>query len=70
MADFFAMGGYAAFVWPCFGVAALLLVALGLFSLTELRSNRRRLNALQEASAQSTKGRRAGEAEVQREAQA
>jgi heme exporter protein D len=26
--DFFAMGGYAAFVWPAFGFAALVLIGL------------------------------------------
>jgi heme exporter protein D len=25
MSEFFAMGGYGAFVWPCFGLAALVL---------------------------------------------
>ena len=28
MSDFFAMGGYAAFVWPAFGFAALVLLGL------------------------------------------
>ena len=28
MGDFFAMGGYAAFVWPAFGFAALVLIGL------------------------------------------
>ena len=28
MSDFFAMGGYAAYVWPAFGFAALVLVGL------------------------------------------
>ena len=28
LSDFFAMGGYAAFVWPAFGFAALVLVGL------------------------------------------
>ncbi len=28
MSDFFAMGGYAAFVWPAFGFAALVLIGL------------------------------------------
>jgi heme exporter protein D len=28
VSDFFAMGGYAAFVWPAFGFAALVLIGL------------------------------------------
>ena len=27
MSDFFAMGGYAAYVWPCYAVFALVVVA-------------------------------------------
>jgi heme exporter protein D len=28
LSDFFAMGGYAAFVWPAYGLAALILFGL------------------------------------------
>ena len=28
MAEFFAMGGYAAYVWPAYGLAALVLVGI------------------------------------------
>jgi heme exporter protein D len=28
LTDFFAMGGYAAYVWPAYGVAALVLIVL------------------------------------------
>jgi heme exporter protein D len=28
VSDFFAMGGYAAFVWPAFGFAALVMIGL------------------------------------------
>jgi heme exporter protein D len=27
MQDFLAMGGYAAYVWPCFGLTAAVIVA-------------------------------------------
>jgi heme exporter protein D len=27
MQDFLAMGGYAAYVWPCFGLTAVVIVA-------------------------------------------
>jgi heme exporter protein CcmD len=26
MSDFWAMGGYARYVWPCFGITAVVLV--------------------------------------------
>ncbi len=32
MSEYFAMGGYAAFIWPSYGVAAILLIALFLLS--------------------------------------
>ena len=45
--SFFAMGGYAAFVWPAFGVSAAVLLGLWLESLTRLRASQRRLARLQ-----------------------
>jgi heme exporter protein D len=47
--DYFAMGGYAAFVWPSYGVAALLLAVLFLLSV-------RRLNAAERALPEPSKG--------------
>jgi len=38
MSEYFAMGGYAAFIWPSYGVAALLLAALFLLSARRLKS--------------------------------
>jgi heme exporter protein D len=38
MNEFFAMGGYAAYVWPTYGVAALILVGLWIASVRELRA--------------------------------
>ena len=35
--SFFEMGGYAAYVWPAFGVGALLLIALLALSLRRLK---------------------------------
>ena len=32
MSEFFAMGGYAAFVWPCYGASALVLGLMIYFS--------------------------------------
>ncbi len=41
MADFFHMGGYGAYIWSSFGIAALALAALAV----ESRRNFRRLTA-------------------------
>ncbi len=48
--DFFAMGGYAAFVWPCFGVTVVLLAGLFVTSkqrLARLEAEVASLQALQ-----------------------
>ncbi|MGA3305357.1 MAG: heme exporter protein CcmD [Stellaceae bacterium] len=37
MATFFAMGGYARFVWPAYAVAALVLLGLLFWSLARYR---------------------------------
>ena len=38
MADFFAMGGYADFVWTAYGLTAAVLAALVLASLRRLKA--------------------------------
>jgi len=43
MSEYFAMGGYAAFVWPSYGVAAILLVVLFLLSARRLQAAERAL---------------------------
>jgi len=48
MMEFFAMGGFAAFVWPAWGVAAALLLALAMASSHALRREQRLLAKLQE----------------------
>ena len=45
LSDYFAMGGYAAFIWPSYGVAVLLLVALFLHSARRLQAAERALKA-------------------------
>jgi heme exporter protein D len=42
--DYFAMGGYAAFIWPSYGVAAVLLAALFLLSARRLHAADRALD--------------------------
>ena len=38
LAEFLAMGGYAAYVWPSFGLALLVVVGLALASRRALRA--------------------------------
>jgi heme exporter protein D len=50
VSDFLAMGGYAAFVWPAYGAAAIVLGGLVLQSVLGYRARRRELDRLQAAS--------------------
>ena len=54
MSDFFAMGGYAAYVWPAFGFAALVLLGLLLQSWWAAR---RRAREFEQLRAQLRPGR-------------
>ncbi len=58
MSEFFAMGGYAAFVWPAYGIVTLVLVGFLVTSLRALKENRRRLalleNRIREARSELT----------------
>ncbi|MCW5752999.1 MAG: heme exporter protein CcmD [Alphaproteobacteria bacterium] len=45
------MGGYAAFVWPSYGVAAVILLGLLLASRRRLRQEARALEALESSAA-------------------
>lgn len=44
MSEYLTMGGYAAFVWPSYGVAALLLVVLLLLTARRLQAAERGLD--------------------------
>jgi heme exporter protein D len=44
---FLDMGGYAAFVWPSFGLTAVVLIGLLVLSLRALRAEEAELRALQ-----------------------
>lgn len=44
------MGGYAAYVWPSFAVAAAVLAAMAIGALRSLRKAQHTLNELQTAS--------------------
>ena len=47
MSDFFAMGGYAAYVWPAYGAAFVVLGGFTLNALLRFRAAARELDALQ-----------------------
>ena len=47
IAEFLAMGGYAGFVWPAYGVASAVLVGVLLHALFSYRQRRRELDRLQ-----------------------
>ncbi len=44
--SFFAMGGYAAYVWPAFGIAAAILIVLLVMSAHTLRKREKLLRKL------------------------
>ena len=46
MSQFFAMGGYAAFVWPAYAVAAVVLIGLLVQTLRSLRAREAEFAAL------------------------
>ncbi len=45
---FFAMGGYAAFVWPCYALAAVVMAGLLVASLRGARRREDELDRLQQ----------------------
>ena len=50
LSDFFAMGGYAGFVWTAYGIVAVALVGLVIASRRELRARQQEIAALEAAS--------------------
>ena len=53
--SFFSMGGYAVYVWPSFGAAAVIMIALLYFSRRTLKSREAEMRALEAARAQSAR---------------
>ncbi len=47
MNSFFAMGGYAVYVWPAYGVAAVVLIGLWIASLRSLRAREAEIEAVE-----------------------
>ena len=50
--SFFEMGGYAAYVWPAFGAAAVIMVALLVLSIRTMRAREAALRALEATARQ------------------
>lgn len=40
MAEFFHMGGYAAFIWPAYGLSAFVLILLTIMSLRSFKATK------------------------------
>lgn len=59
LSEFFAMGGYAAFVWPAYGVAVVVLAGMVIESLRRVRTAEAELRALEDAMPRR-RGRREG----------
>ena len=47
MTEFFAMGGYGAYVWPAYGIVTLVFVTLTLWSFITLRQSIKDLKDLE-----------------------
>jgi heme exporter protein D len=54
IATFFAMGGYAIYVWPSFAVAALVMAGLVTTTLRTLRRRERELAEIETARGERT----------------
>lgn len=55
MQEFFAMGGYAAFIWPAYGAAAVILIGLLVASVTGLNRRRAELTRLEAVRSEDRK---------------
>ena len=49
MSEFFAMGGYGAFVWPCVGLSFAIIAGLLLGARSRLRGVRRQIRNFSDA---------------------
>ncbi len=48
MSDFVTQGGFAAYVWPAYGISAFALAVLGLWIVSDYRKAKAKLAALAE----------------------
>lgn len=51
MNEFFAMGGYAAYVWPAYAVSIVALIALAVISWRDMKRAERLVDLSQKAEA-------------------
>jgi len=51
MQGFLAMGGYAAFVWPCYAIAALVMAGIAIQSVMDFRAQQRLVRELDQGKA-------------------
>jgi heme exporter protein D len=58
ISNYLTMGGYAAFVWPAYGVAASIMIGLWFSSASAYRRNRRALDRLQQERPDRRRGAR------------
>lgn len=52
--EFLDMGGYGAYIWPSYGVTAVVMVVMLLSSLRDLRENQTTLQGLEAATKEET----------------
>ena len=57
--EFLAMGGYARFVWPAYGIALILIGGLALQSVRSLRALRREIATLEDGEPSRSRRARA-----------
>lgn len=50
MNEYFAMGGHGIYIWPCYGLAAVLLIALLATSLKSLSKSKKDLAVMEQLS--------------------
>lgn len=67
MEEYFAMGGYAGFVWPAYAVTAIVLVAVLAGTWQGLKRRRRQLETLQAARGGRRRRARAEETDTARD---
>ncbi len=60
MAEYFAMGGYAVYVWPAYAVTVLVLIGMMVASVRSLRRHRKLLAALEAVRPPRGASRRSG----------
>ncbi len=62
MSEFFAMGGHAAFIWPCYGLAVAVMIFLVVQSVRTMRANEKLVETLRSGRrAKATEGSASGQ---------